>query len=628
MSFEKTPTPKKGRIGTTKSTNAQAKSKWWLDKEADIYVSVFGIVDKLRDTQSTRHLKNIQFARLYENLDVMSYALGFYESFTSNNSTVSTRPTWNVVKSCIDTVCNKISKSRPKVEFVTEKGSFKLQQKAKNLTQYLEGLFDLTNAYQVCARAFSDACKFGTGAVYVYISEDNNIKCERVLVSELIIDEAEGIYESPQQIHRRKLTQRDQLKEMFPKFKDQIESARTFNATLQNNVVPPDMVMVVESWHLASGPKAEDGRHAICIDNCTLQSDSYTKTYFPFVFYRWCPKTMGFWGSGLAEELAGSQLAINKLLRMIEIAQERMATPRYFIEAGSAVSDDALINGGIGDIITYTGTPPSQSTPAAISPEIYRHVDTLYNRCYEICGVSQLSAMSEKPKELSSGIAMSTYEDIQTERMALSALMYEKMFLDLGKIMIDFSRDCYEEKSNITVKVVGSKFIKKLDWKKVSMDEDEYSMRGFPVSLLPSTPAGKLSTIVQLMQANFIPKEYALSLLDMPDLEQFMSIQNASLNDTNLLIQQMLEDGKPAVADPYMNLTLAIQQGVSAYLNAKVQGDVPEKNMELLRNFIGDCKELISVANPPPPPQLPAMPQMPGMAVGGAAPQSALLPTQ
>ena len=67
------------------------------------------------------------------------------------------------------------------------------------------------------------------------------------------------------------------------------------------------MVKVIESWHLSSGPKAKDGKHTICT-NATLFKEDYDKEYFPFVFFRWNVRPVGFFGQGLAEQLQGLQL--------------------------------------------------------------------------------------------------------------------------------------------------------------------------------------------------------------------------------------------------------------------------------------------------------------------------------
>ncbi len=58
------------------------------------------------------------------------------------------------------------------------------------------------------------------------------------------------------------------------------------------------MIKVIESWHLKSGPKAKDGKHTICISSATLFEEQYDKDYFPFVFFRWGDRPVGFFGQG------------------------------------------------------------------------------------------------------------------------------------------------------------------------------------------------------------------------------------------------------------------------------------------------------------------------------------------
>jgi hypothetical protein len=42
----------------------------------------------------------------------------------------------------------------------------------------------------------------------------------------------------------------------------------------------------------------------------------------------------------------------------------------------------------------------------AMHPEVYNHLDRLYQRAYEISGISELSATGKKPAGLESGAAL------------------------------------------------------------------------------------------------------------------------------------------------------------------------------------------------------------------------------
>lgn len=153
---------------------------------------------------------------------------------------------------------------------------------------------------------------------------------------------------------------------------------------------------------------SNDGRHVIAIDNFTLLDEEWERDTFPFCFIRWTERLLGFWGQGLAEQLTGIQVEINKLLRNIQ-EQMHLATPKVFVEAGSKISK-AHINNEIWGIIEYAGTPPTFYVPKTVSGEIFSHLDRLFSRAYEIAGVSVLAAQSKKPAGLESGVALREFK--------------------------------------------------------------------------------------------------------------------------------------------------------------------------------------------------------------------------
>lgn len=617
--------PIKKTVKSRKQAPALNRSKWWNEPQDTLFQAVFGVVNRIQESQVGRRINNFNYAKLYQDLNLLSYYGGFY----SNNRTVNSsqnraqaRCTYNIIKSCIDTVSAKVSKDKPKVQFLTEEGDYSLQTKAKKLTQYVSGLFDQTKSYEIGQQCFVDACVFGTGVAHVFETDDGNIGVERVFIEELFVDEFEGMYGEPRQIHRQKLVSRDVLKEQFPEQAQKIATASRKVVQSGNSFSSEDadQILLIESWHLPSGSDAKDGRHTLSIDNACIFEEEYTKNYFPLVFIRWNKKQLGFWGWGLCEELVGIQLEINKLLRSIQIAQDRMAIPRVFIENGSAVSDDHMTVNAIGAVIRYTGTPPTFSSGTTIAPEIYQHLESLYKKAYELSGVSQLSAMSTKPAGLNSGVSLREYQDIETERFIIIGQQYQNFFVDLAKIMIDMAKDLYSDNNKLTVKVVGNKFVETISWKDVDMNSDEYSLRGFPISILPSTPAGKLQAVQELIQAGWISQDYGLSLLDFPDLDEYVSVQTASLEYTRLLIDRMLNEGKYTPPDPYMNLQLAAQLTQAEYNRAKLKKNIPEANLELLRTFIKDVQSIQGIGQQAAPPE--ATPQgRPQL-----APQSDLIP--
>ena len=593
--------------------------KWWKEKTS-VHQSVFGLLNYIEKNQSYRSVLNLRFARLYSNMEMLGLSSGTYARTATNNFSQN-RLTLNVVKSCVDSASAKIAKNKPKPLFLTKKGDFSLKRKAKGLTKYLEGLFETTDLYELGRKAFTDACVFGTGCLKIYVDSSGNcIKAERVFIDEIVVEDMDAIYAKPQQIFQRKNYSRDVLIDMFPDYKDEILAANTSLRGQTATQSTADQIQVVEAWHLPSGTNAKDGKHIIAIENTTLFEEEYTKDYFPFVFLRWSDKLVGFWGTGLSEELIGIQLEINKTLKAIQAAHQLMSVPRVFVDVASNVNT-AHINNEIGGIIKYQGTPPVFQSPGAMNPEVYAYLNDLYRKAYEITGISQMQAQAIKPSGLNSGAALREYNDIASERFVITGMRYEEFFMKAAKVMIDMSKDLFETDKSLHIKVKGQKFIETIKWKDVNLEEDQYVMQLFPVSFLPSTPVGKLQTVQELVQAGFVTQEQALSLLDFPDLEGFTSLATAAQDNIERYLEFMIEDGKYNPPEPFMNLQLAITLTQEAYLRAKCE-NTPEDRLELLRIFMDDCQTLITARTPPPP----QVPPMDPLANPAGPPVSDLLP--
>ena len=595
---------------------------WWKEKDDKVHESVFQFTKYIDSRQSYKSNENLKHMRLYGNYEVLGLqAYQYARTETSYNT--QNRLTLNVVQSMIDTVQSKITKARPKPTFLTDGGDWSAQRKAKQLTKFMEGQFYATEFYDKAAQAFLDSCIFGTGAMKIY-KQDNKIQCERVFIDEIMVDDTESYYAKPRQIHQRKFIHKDVLKEMFPDEKGYIDDIGASNGAFHDSSQDNDMVTVIESWHLPSGPEAKDGKHAISIENRTLWCEEYKKDYFPFVFFRWGVRPLGFWGQGLAEQLSGIQLEINKILKTIQVSMHLTSIPKVFVEASSKVIT-AHLNNKIGGVIKYVGTKPSYESVGAIPPELFSHLDRLYERGFEIAGISQLSAQSVKPAGIESGKALREYSDIESERFQNVSSRYEKAFMDAAKLYINIAKECYENDPDFKVNVKGKKFMETISWKDVDLEEDKYMMHVFPTSALSHHPSGRLQDIQELMQAGLIPPEFGRKLLDFPDLEAYTNRVDAPIDDIERAIELMIDKGEYQTPEPYQQLEAGIVMMQQAYLLYRTQ-NAPEERLELFRRWIEDANELIARANTPPMEeanQLEAPPVDPAEAEAALMPQQA-----
>lgn len=599
---------------------------WWQQAEGKALAnSVFSYIKRLNTEQSYIQDGNFRNMRLYGNYE--AFALKNYSFYRAEpTAAVQNRVTLNIIQSMVDTAVSKLAKNKPKPTFLTDGGDWSLQRKAMKLSQFVEGQFQATNFYAKRSLALQGSGIFGTGALKIF-REGQRIKVEQIFIDELMVDDTEAIYGEPRQMHQRKYIHKDVLCSMFPDSRAEIEAFGSPNLSEQYSnsfTKQTNMILVVESWRLPSAPGAGDGLHTICIENCELFREKWTRDYFPFVFWRWTVPPMGFWGKGLAEQLTGIQLEINKILRTIQVSMHLVSVPKVLVEASAKIVSSHL-NNKIGGIIKYAGNKPDFANLGTIPPELFAHLDRLYTRAYEIAGISQLSAQSQKPAGLDSGKAIREYNDIESERFMSVGQRDEEAVIQVSRIMLDEAKAIHAEFGEYSVKVSTGSTLDTIAWEDVSMEEDQYVMRVFPTSALSSTPSGKLQDVKDLIDLGFIEQADAMKLLDFPDLKQFYNMSNAGIADIERAIELMIDKGDYQTPEPYQNLMLGIQKMQQAYLMYRAQG-APEEKLELFRRWMEDASALMKksqqASEPPPesagmpeslPPEMPLDPAVAGV---------------
>lgn len=607
--------------------NESLRTYWWKEDKSKLHETLFGILRHLDQNQAYIQQANLRNLRLYGNLNVLGLSATTYSQNQVSINPVD-RITLNVVQSCCDTVTQKIAKNKPKATFLTEGGDFTLQKKAKLLDKYVMGQFNALGYYALANKAFMSGSIFGTGSIKFY-KANGKINAEWVFIDELKVDNSEAMYGQPRSLYQTKFIAREVLVEMYPQYKSKIMEAKKPEQLTPGHSSLSTCIMVCEAWHLPSGKDAGDGRHVISIENEVLFDEKWEKDYFPFVFIRWNPRVLGFWGQGLAEQLTGIQVEINKLLRTAQILMN-LVTPHWLIEHGSKVIS-AQISNELGRLVKYTGIKPDYQAPNPVPPQLLEQIEALYRKAFEVAGVSQLAAQSKKPEGLDSGKALREFNDIESERFILVGQAYEQMALDASKIVIDFTKDLYKEDKEFAVTVKGRKFMEKIRWADIDLEDDQYLMQIFPTSFLSQTPSARLQDVQELIQAGFIDKANAMRLLDYPDLQEYMSLANAGIEDIENMIEAMVERGEAQTPEPFQNLQLGIQMMQSAYLRGR-NDKVPEENLQLLIDWITEANRLLNQAPPSPPAAIPATGAAPGMpqgtpqAVPAAPPVSDIMP--
>ena len=588
------------RSGVPDKLPDNKERRWWMLEGQDAADVISGTLNLIRDAQSFRATQWIVSARLYGNLAPTTLAGVSFSKLAAQQPALRDRISYNVVQSVVDTAVSRVTRNRPKPLFLTSGGDYKKQREAKKLNLFLDGVFYENSTHAIGTTVFRDAAVWGDGFIHVFAKGDR-VCHERVMSSEIFVDDVESLYGSPRQMHRVKQVDRQVLFDMFPDDADKIAGAKPSRTEEAGRSIVADMLTVRESWHLPSGPGADDGKHCITIDGAVLgEMEPWPHQFFPFARCQWTPRLYGYWGQGLAEQLQNIQLEINKLLWVIQRSMHLMGSFKVFIENGSKIVKEHL-NNDVGSIISYTGTPPMYVTPPIVAPEVYQHLQTLKNSAYEQAGISQLAASSLKPDGLNSGRAIREYNDIQTDRFHAVAKSYENMFMDVARLSIEVVKMIAAEKDGYEVRVPGKKSVDSIEWNDIKLNDDEYVMQCFPVSSLPNDPAGRLATIQEYAQAGFLSPRQARRLLDFPDLDQVESLANAEEDYLTMVFDKIVDDGDYTSPDPLDDLMLSKQLCLEYYAKGKAN-NLREDRLELLRRYLAQISEIEQAMMPPPPP--------------------------
>lgn len=602
MALDITQFSKDGRPPTGAASHPA--TAWWLEEGDDRARAVSSALEFMRNHQTMRLTQWVISSRLYGNLSLVGRAGVTFSRVAAQQPWLKERISWNCVQSASDTVTSKMVKNKPRALFLTNGGDYKIQRQAKKLTQFVEGVFYENEAYKHGGQAFLDSTIWGDGITHVY-SQDGRVKHERVIASELWVDDLDGFYGDPRSMHRVTNIDRAVLLAKADEWlQNEPEKRRkeVFQAIMDAPRANPDStsdfladtVTVAASWHLPSCEGANDGVYAISIQDCELFSCEWKRDHFPFARMVWCPRMYGYWSQGLAEQLQNIQLEINTLLQTIKQSFWKGGTFRVFLPTGSRVVKEHITN-QIGSVVSYSGQQaPVVVTPPLVQPEIFEHLNSLWQKAFEQAGVSLLSAASQKPAGLNAAVALREFNDIQTDRFMKIGQAYEDYFMQLAKLDIETIRelaDAHGGHYKVKVPIRGN-VVKEIDWSEVNLRDEQFVMKCFPVSSLPQDPAGRLETLTEWVQAGWVSWREAKRLMDFPDLEALDSLQNASEEMLLDAIEHMIDDPKYVyVPENLDDLALAQELALEYIQRGKLQ-NMEEPILEKLRRFLAQVQAM------------------------------------
>ncbi len=594
-----------------------ADRRWWSLTGPQCADSIRDTVQFLRGAQQGRLRQDVISSRLYGNLTLTGAAGAAYARLLSSTSAVKDRITYNAIQSIIDTITARVGENKPRPYFLTSGGNYRQQRKAKKLNMWTEGVFYETKAYDLGLKSFRDSAIWGDGFMHVF-GRGGKIHHERVMGSELWIDEVEAQYGFPRNMQRVKSVDRDELAGFFADDPKAVKAIMTANQSAGPSSVKniSDMVTVVESWHLGSYDKNGDlkgGKHAIALVDASkmlVEPEEWEFDFFPFARIPWCERPVGYWSQGLCEQLQGQQMELNKELFLVQRSMHLAGSVKVFLKNGSKVVKES-INNEVGAIVNYTGEPPQFFCPEPIHAVYFENINRIIERMYHQGGASEMNATGQKPAGLDSGEAQRVYEEVTSDRFRVIQRQNDNFYLAIAALDVALGKELKTAK----VRVPGKTAFETVSLSDIgSLKDSEFVMQCFPVSKLPRDPSGRLATIQEYIQAGMITPRQGRRALDFADIDSIESLANAQEDLLTKVLDDIIDEGDYAPPEPTDDLKLGKEMVVEYIQRYRLLGLETEK-LDLLRRWNSQVDELIKRTLPPPMP-----------AAAGGVPQAVAAP--
>ena len=531
-------------------------------------------INRLESRYSAYKSKCLRNLRLFTyssttTLDISeSEVVGFYQrgTFSTSDDTTSAIQE-NVIASCIETLCSKIASQKVRPFFNTVNGTFKEMQIAKQAQIFFDMLYEENNVNEIITDAFRNACIFDKGIVK--ISDDG-------ITNRL----PWNVFFDPREVTYNQITH---VAEKLPKtpgrileLKYGIKADRNLDYTVYEYY---DVMEHIKAVYVQELNK--------------VVTHEYKPNIIPYLEIHYTNPVKGDTSQSVVDQLYGIQTQIDELLAVMKDSIAVNPGMTLLVPRSSNIKTNMLSN-RTGQIIQYdpipgqTTSPVTYATNDIISPQFVQLLDKLKNDAYEIVGISQLSATSQKPAGLNSGIALNTMEDIESSRFETQLNSVVRLYVDVAKACLDI----FPPEIDILPDDLNRANIK---WKDIVEARNNMKIQFSAAESLSKDPSEKLKQLVALSQAGVIPQSHIATLMELPDLQSGYNLANNAFNSVytfidNVLVSGILPDKIPVYL-PKNKGGLLETEIVNTMLSLSIKPEINAKEISLLQQLFSKVQE-------------------------------------
>ena len=511
-------------------------------------------ISELRSYMGGRISKYMRNYRRYNNTPYTSIqnikspsVVGYWTTDFSTEEDTTPTPNVNVIKSCVDTLTSKIAQSKVRPFFNCVNGTFKDIQIVKQAQQYFDMFFDLQDANKKVSEAFRDSCVFERGCIYI---NDITQTIERVLPWQVYLRPAEENYNKITRglLERKEFPVTCLPEELMKKVMAAAPSMQYVTYLVYYDTVNKVRAQIIEGM----------GIYIL---------DEYEGEKVPFIQLHYMSPIVGNSSLSIVDMLNSIQLEIDILMSKIKDASQLNPALTFFVPEGNNIKVSQLDN-RVGNIVQYrptpnmTSSPVTTSAPAFIDPQYMQTVEQLKQTAYELVGISNLSAQSQKPAGLNSGIALQTMENIESDRFETQLNQVIRAYVDIAKTCINvFPKDkniLPDSDKRISIK-----------WRDIVEEVNRMSIQFSGADALSKDPSTKLQQLQMMAQAGILPQSRIAQFMEIPDIDTGYSLSNSAVNAVLTCIDECLatKEGEQFTLPDFMPFTMLKEEILNTQLS-------------------------------------------------------------
>lgn len=512
-------------------------------------------INELKSLNGARNAKYIRNFRLYNYCAKSSLfnlrnpnIVGYFQTEYGIENDVTSTPQLNVVKSCIDTLVSKVAQSKVRPFFNCINGTFKDIQIVKQSQQFFDQYFEMQNVNKIVSESFRDACIFDTGWIYV---NPFNKRIEKALPYQ--------VYVRPSEMSYGKITRVYYEQNDYP--------VSLLSEELQKKIhkVNENLAYVIYGVYFDTVEhKVVQYINVLGTDDLIIED--YQSDVIPFIPIFYSTPIMGNSSQSIADMLNSIQMSIDCIMAKINEASQLNNALTFFVPDGSDLKVQQL-NNRIGNVVRYRanadvgGNPIFTSTPQFINEQYFSALEQLKQNAYEMVGISQLSAQSKKPTGLDSGIALSTMEDVESERFETQLNQIIRCYVDITKVCMKV----FNPNDNI---LPYSQMRVSIKWKDIVEESDKMVIQFSGADALSKDPSTKLQQLQLLAQAGILPQSRIAQFMEIPDINSGYSLSNNAINAVLSVIDDCIQRDNFDIPD-YIPFTMLKEEIINTQLSLR-----------------------------------------------------------